>query len=75
MVRKTMKIIVIVLLVVLAAAVIAFGCFCYQNLHWWEKDMKKITELGTVEKQVTLPTGNIINYGELPGDGPALLLI
>lgn len=75
MVRKTMKKIVIVLLVVLVAAVIAFGCFCYQNLHWWEKDMKKITELGTVEQQVTLPNGNIINYGELPGDGPALLLI
>ena len=75
MVRKIMKIIVIVLLVISAAAGIAFGCFCYQNLHWWEKDMKKITKLGAVEKQVTLPSGNVVNYGELPGEGPALLLI
>lgn len=41
----------------------------------WEKDMKRIAELGAVEKQVTLPNGNVINYGELPGEGPVLLLI
>lgn len=28
-----------------------------------------------MERQVTLPNGNVINYGELEGDGPALLLI
>ena len=37
--------------------------------------MKKLTKLGVVEKEVTLPNGNVINYGELPGEGPALLLI
>lgn len=59
------KKIIIVLLIILAAAAVAFGCFCYQNLHWWEKDMKKITKLGVVEKQVTLPNGNVINYGQM----------
>lgn len=75
MVKKTMKIIVIVILSLLALGAVLFGCFCYQNLHWWEKDMKKINDLGVAEKQVTLPNGNVINYGELPGEGPALLLI
>lgn len=75
MVKKTMKIIVIVILSLLALGAFLFGCFCYQNLHWWEKNMKKINDLGVAEKQVTLPNGNVINYGELPGEGPALLLI
>lgn len=70
-----MKIIGIILLCLLVAGVCAAGNFGYQNLHWWEKDMKKLTKLGVVEKQATLPNGNVINYGELPGEGPALLLI
>lgn len=73
--KKTMKMIGIIILVVLIIGAFIVGSFCYQNLHWWEKDMKKLTELGVVEKEVTLPSGNVINYGELPGEGPALLLI
>ena len=60
-------------LIVILGAII--GSFCYHNLHWWEKDMAQIQKLGVMEQQVILPSGNIINYGELPGDGPALLLI
>ena len=40
-----------------------------------KKDMKKIEKLGVWEKQVALPGGRIINYGEMGGNGPALLLI
>ena len=75
MVRKMLKIIGILfgvsVIILIAVAVV----FCYQNTHWWEKDMKAIEKLGIQEKQITLPNGNTINYGELAGDGPALLLI
>ena len=61
----------VAVIILIAVAVV----FCYQNTHWWEKDMKAIEKLGIQEKQITLPNGNTINYGELAGDGPALLLI
>lgn len=47
----------------------------YKNLNWWRQDLKKIKRAGAIEKQVTLPNGNTINYGETQGAGPALLLI
>ena len=37
--------------------------------------MKKLSKIGVQEKQAELPNGNVINYGEANGDGPALLLI
>lgn len=49
--------------------------FFYHNLHWWEKDTKKLEKLGVREKQVKLLSGHVINYGELERNGPALLLI
>lgn len=70
-----MKVIGIILFVAIVIGAAVVGYLCYQNLHWSEKDMKKLTKLGVLEKQVTLPNGNVINYGELEGDGPALLLI
>lgn len=75
MVKKIMKIFGLVLLVCVLLLVIVAGKFAYNNLHWWEKDMKTIAKLGVEEKQVTLPNGHVINYGEIPDDGPALLLI
>ena len=75
MVKKMLKIIGMILgliFIILATTAISF---CYRNTHWWEKDMKAIEKLGIQEKQITLPNGNTINYGELAGDGPALLLI
>ena len=75
MVKEIMKIVGIILLVLLIAGIGFLVHWCYQNLHWWEKDMKQIEKLGVVEKQVTLPNGNVINYGEIDSDGPALLLI
>ena len=72
---KKMKIIGIIFLILLVVGGSVLGYFCYQNLHWWAKDMKKLAKMGVTEKQVTLPNGNVINYGELEGEGPALLLI
>lgn len=73
--KKVFKVIGIGLLIILLVLVIFAVRFCYQNVHWWEKDMKKIEKLGVLEKQAVLPSGHVINYGELEGDGPALLLI
>lgn len=73
--KNMLKVIGLVLLAAVSFLAFAAISFCYKNLHWWEKDMKKIEKLGVTEKQVTLPSGHVINYGELEGDGPALLLI
>lgn len=73
--KKMIKTIGLLLVVVIVGFGIFAARFCYNNLHWWEKDMRKIEKLGVEEKQATLPNGNVINYGEVPGDGPALLLI
>lgn len=75
MVKKMMKIVGIIFIVLLVVGIGILVYLCYQNLHWWEKDMKQIEKLGVVERRVTLPNGNVINYGEVEGDGPALLLI
>ena len=75
MVKKMMKIVGIVFLVLLVVCIGILVYWCYQNLHWWEKGIEQIEKLGVVEKQVTLPNGNVINYGELEGGAPALLLI
>lgn len=70
-----LKIIGIFILVVLLIGVIIISMFFYNNTHWWEKDNEKIKSSGAVEKKVVLPSGNVINYGETNGEGPALLLI
>ncbi len=72
---EILKVTGLFLLAVIIVLGIAAAVFCYNNLHWWEKDMKKIEKLGVWEKQVALPGGRIINYGEMGGNGPALLLI
>lgn len=73
--KKILKFTGLFLLAAIVVLGIGAALFCYNNLHWWEKDMKKIKKLGVKEKQVTLPGGQIVNYGELGGKGPALLLI
>lgn len=47
----------------------------YNNTYWTEKDQVELKKLGVEEKQIELPNGNIINYGELSNENPALLLI
>ena len=59
----------------IVSAGIKLGCWCYGNTHWWVKKMRKIEELGVQERQAVLQNGRVINYAELGGEGPALLLI
>ena len=53
----------------------AFAIYYYHNIHWYDSYEKALASVGTEEKQVTLPNGNVINYGEVANDKPALLLI
>ena len=77
--KKIAKRIIIVSSIVLASLIligaVAIGIFWYNNEHWYDKYQKALKEVGAVEKQFTLPNGNIINYGEVENDKPALLLV
>ena len=73
--KKLLKVAGIVLLSVLAAAAAAFGVYWHINMHWYDKYESALKKVGASEKQFTLPSGNVINYGETENDKPALLLI
>ncbi len=73
--KKAMKFVGIVLLILVLAVAAAFAFYWYGNLHWYDKYERALQRVGAVEKQLTLPNGNVINYGEVANDKPALLLI
>lgn len=73
--KKALCIIVVIILAIIVLGAIAFGIFAYRNLNWYKKNEKNIKLAGAIEKQIELPNGNIINYGEVENDKPALLLI
>ncbi len=77
MVKKVIKIICVVLLIcmIIVGGLIAF--YCYKNLNWYKEVENTLNKVGAFESQVTLPNGNIINYGEVNNDeeAPCLLLI
>lgn len=54
----------IIAVVVLMVIVFFTGRFAYRNLHCDEALMKKVWACGYEEKQVKLPNGMCINYGE-----------
>lgn len=69
---KVMKIAGISFLIVIVLLVVVFGFYWYQNIHWYDKYEKALKKAGAQEKQVTLESGNVINYGEVTNDKPAL---
>ena len=73
--RKAMKIVGLVLLAIVIAAATAFGLYWHHNTHWYGRYEKALKAAGAAEKQATLPNGNVINYGEVSNDKPALLQI
>ena len=73
--KKGVKIAGIVMLGVVAAGAAAIGTFWHHNTHWYDAYEKALKTVGAQEKQITLPNGNVINYGEVENDKPALLLI
>ncbi|MFA9377924.1 MAG: alpha/beta fold hydrolase [Lachnotalea sp.] len=73
--KNVFRLIGVIVIVIIVIGIIMLGRFFYSNMHWWKKELDKIKKSGAEEKVVTLPNGNIINYGETTGDRPALLLI
>ena len=70
-----MKILLIILGVILGAALITAAAYVYNNLNYYKAPLRKVVKAGFIEKQVTLDDGSILNYGEGPENGPALLLL
>lgn len=73
--KKKFLIIGIVLIAIIFIASLTFGIYAYKNLHWYNKNKRNLKAVHAIEKQITLPNGNVINYGEVVNDKPALLLI
>ena len=73
--KKVIKVVGIVLLAIVVIALVAFGLFWRSNMHWYDKYESALKKVEAKEKQVTLPNWNVINYGEVENDKPALLLI
>ena len=73
--KKVFLIIGIVIGIIILAGIVGFSMFAYHNLHWYDENIKNLQSVNAEEKQVTLPNGNVINYGEVVNDKPALLLI
>lgn len=69
-----MLVFLIVIIAIVLAGVIALGGYFYRNMHFNEMGMKKVNKAGFREKQVTLPDGDVLNYGE-GGSGTPLFLI
>ncbi|MBO4636672.1 MAG: alpha/beta hydrolase [Clostridiales bacterium] len=72
---KRLRKVLMIFTAVIALSAIAFGAFWYHNIHWFDTYENGIKKSGAIEKQVTLPNGHLINYGEVDNDKPALLLI
>lgn len=60
---------------VAALLVGGLGVFAYRNLTNAQRERQKLRRAGVIEKQVKLPDGSVLNYGEGPANGPALVLI
>lgn len=73
--KKIMKVIGFIILIIVIIAVFIFCIYWYRNIHWYDKYEKTLQKSNAKEKQAALPNGNIINYGEIENDKPALLLI
>ena len=73
--KKVMMIVLIILAVLIVIAAACFGGYCYKNLHWYDRYEKALKSVNAVEKQFTLQSGRVINYGEVENDKPPLLLI
>lgn len=60
-------------LIIIIAVVISI--YAYRNMNYDKANSRMISDANFIEKQVTLPDGTVINYGEGPKGGTPLLLI
>lgn len=66
--------ILVVLGAILGFMAIGLSLFFHNNLNWNKSLINSVWEAGFIEKQLSLPDGDIINYAE-GGQGTPLLLI
>ena len=67
----------IILGIAAGVVIVAAGAFAayWDHIHWYDKYEQAIKQGGAEEKQAVLPSGSVINYGEVANDKPTLLLI
>lgn len=65
----------VVIFAFIAVIALAFGAYAYNNMNYDKAAAGRIHKAGFTEKQAALPDGSVINYGEGPGTGVALMLI
>ncbi|HLV08917.1 MAG TPA: hypothetical protein VKY40_01795, partial [Halanaerobiales bacterium] len=65
----------IVLVSFLIIIAIGISFYAYRNMNYDKSTPQIIENSGIVKKQVTVPDGTVINYGEGPEGGIPLLLI
>lgn len=58
-----------------AALAVGVGVYAYRNLTYDQRDARLIARAGMREKQVTLPDGSVLSYGESSGPGTIPLLL
>lgn len=73
--KKVLLIIGIVILSLIVLIGIILGVFANRNLHYDEKDMKKVWKAGYTEKQATLDRGTVLNYAESSDENKTPLLL
>lgn len=72
---KILKIILIIIGSIIAILGIVLCIYFYRNMNYDKNVNKILAKAGFIEKQVTLPDGIILNYGEGPDNGIPLFLI
>ena len=70
-----MKTVLIVIGSLLGVIILAGGIYVHRNLNYYKAPIRQTMRAGFTEKQVTLPDGTVLNYGEGADNGPPLLLI
>lgn len=64
-----------ILFFILAIIIILLLFYAYQNMNYDKKKDKLIKQANMHEKQVTLPDGSVLNYGENSSNNTPLLLL
>ena len=73
--RSISKVVLIFIASVVAIAVSGVGLFAYSNMNYDKAALAKVRAAEFAEKQVTLPNGTVLNYGEGPDNNQTPLLL
>lgn len=69
------KRIVYIIAITIALVGIGLAFYAHRNLTYDHDTQAKLQQSGFQEKQAKLPDGSVLNYGEGPANGPALVLL